>query len=467
MSSCGCPDGDATTLHGGAGIAVTGTGSEVDPYIVTATDDPSALLATDTTTIDMHAVDTAGGIELSADARVDPEGGVQSGPAGLRVAIDATTTNALTTGPDGLLVVPGAVDLDPDGGIVSGPDGLGVLLDPATPNAASITAAGLRVVPDLSSITTRIDMLTHISRAQRITYNQGSPKVNLTQVSWVNMIVIPPMEQQQSAAHYNVAMPPVGTTITGMHGAPNTAVVAAGADRYIPLGDWQALWYLLPTDSASSTSVAANIRRTSFGTNAPAMPDNAILIAWRSGMEDKEVHWADGSISVPWRVAGDVLRQQQSAPPAIGQAINLGSSGFQRVSYRRIDHVWQVKGYYSWGGTGIAAPGGGYLYQAIDFAAPAIDYTRTQWIGVGTGQFYTPTGGGFAFTVTPTMGAGATRIMFNVPRSTTLTDTRWMRVWDGSGGADTAFPNVGSSIDVSGAWLSFTLEVPAGALPQT
>lgn len=465
---CGCPDsGCQCVVTGGPGITITGTGDDLDPYTVSLDSDPAALIPADTSTVDMHTATTAGGTELSADVRLDPDGGLSSTAAGLGVDVDGTGPNALTTGPNGLRVVPGAVDLDPDGGLISGPDGLGVRLDPAAPNAASITGAGLRVVPDLSAITTRIDMLTHISRAQRILYNQGSPKVNLTQVSWVNLIAIPPMEQQQRASYYNVSMPPVGTTITGMHGAPNTTVVASGSDRYIPLGDWQALWYLLPTDQATGTSVAANLRRTSYGVNAPRMPDNAILIAWRSGMEDKEVHWGDGSISVPWRVAGDVLRQQQQAPPAIGQAINLGSSGFQRVSYRRINHVWQVKGYYSWGGTGIAAPGGGYLYQAIDFAAPVVDYTRTQWLGVGTGQFYTPVGGGFAFTVTPTMDAGATRIMFNASRSTTFTDTRWMRVWDGSGGADTAFPNVGSPGYVSGAWLSFALDVPAGALPQT
>lgn len=475
MALCGCgtDGGCGCEIQAGSGISVSGTGEAVDPFIVSATGTAAAIEDADTATVSMHVTGDGSGadpVTVSADVRLDPSGGLTSSIAGVAVAVDETGPNALTPGPNGLRVVPGAVDLDPDGALESGPDGLGLVIDPIAGNEATIGPAGLRVVTDFAPMTHRINVLEHITRAQRVVFNQGAHRANLTQVSWVNMMIIPPMEQLQSAAYYNVAMPPAGTVVTGMFGAPNATVVTNLGDTFIPLGDWQTLWYLLPTASSTATSSPSQFRVCAYG-NAPRLPDNAILIAWRSGMEDKEVHWADGSITVPWRKAGDVLRQQQSAPPAIGVAINLGSAGTQRCSYRRVNNVWEVEAVYAWAGTGIAAPGGGSLYQAVDFAAPGYDVSRTQWDRSGTCAFWTADNGaapnrGYKFSGIAVMPPLSTRIYFEVPAHTTAAFLERMRIWDGAGGSATAFPNVGRALDTSGSRLEVSLRVPAGSLPQ-
>jgi hypothetical protein len=69
---------------------------------------------------------------------------------------------------------------------------------------------------------------------------------------------------------------PLSGTITGVGGAGNVTATAAG----IPLGAWQAIYYILPIGS-NNASVAANFRVAGFGSDLD-IPHNWVLICVRN-----------------------------------------------------------------------------------------------------------------------------------------------------------------------------------------
>jgi hypothetical protein len=81
--------------------------------------------------------------------------------------------------------------------------------------------------------------------------------------------------------------PAAGTVITGVGGAANATVTAAG----IPIGTWQALYYILPMGSTNGF-LAANLRVVSY-TATLEIPDNWVLVAARNN-ENFSVRFAAG-----------------------------------------------------------------------------------------------------------------------------------------------------------------------------
>jgi hypothetical protein len=78
-----------------------------------------------------------------------------------------------------------------------------------------------------------------------------------------------------TSGYYDINMPPVGTVIPGICGAPAQTVTAAG----IPFSggsQWHALYYKLPT--GGSGSVASNFFFVGYVADC-AIPENAILVA--------------------------------------------------------------------------------------------------------------------------------------------------------------------------------------------
>ena len=83
-----------------------------------------------------------------------------------------------------------------------------------------------------------------------------------------------------TSGYFDIACPTAGT-ITGVGGAANVTATAAG----IPLGQWQALYYILPIGSAATT-VAANFRVAAY-TGALDVPHTWVLICVYNGDDGK------------------------------------------------------------------------------------------------------------------------------------------------------------------------------------
>lgn len=80
-----------------------------------------------------------------------------------------------------------------------------------------------------------------------------------------------------TSGFFDITVPADGTVITGVGGAGNKTVVAAG----IPLAAWEALYYILPFGS-NNGSVAANFRVVSYTANV-TVPYNWLLLCVRNG----------------------------------------------------------------------------------------------------------------------------------------------------------------------------------------
>ena len=76
--------------------------------------------------------------------------------------------------------------------------------------------------------------------------------------------------------YFDIAMPVAGTVITGVGGAANQTVVAAG----IPMPEWNALYYILPIGLGSGT-LNANFRVVNYTADAE-IPESWVLIAARN-----------------------------------------------------------------------------------------------------------------------------------------------------------------------------------------
>lgn len=79
-----------------------------------------------------------------------------------------------------------------------------------------------------------------------------------------------------TGGYFDITMPAAGTVIDGYGGAANKTVTAAG----IPLGSWEALWYVLPYGSGV-TSLPGNFRVTSYTANFN-VPNDWVLICLRN-----------------------------------------------------------------------------------------------------------------------------------------------------------------------------------------
>lgn len=133
---CGCQDVCNCFLEDTDTISVTGSGTALDPYLMTVIPDPEGGL-----------FNTADGVSILLDP--DPDNQASLSAAGLFVpccsaCVSDSDTIDFDLDIDGC--VTGDVKLDPDGGLVSNaPDGIGILLDPSSTAPVSVGPLGLRV----------------------------------------------------------------------------------------------------------------------------------------------------------------------------------------------------------------------------------------------------------------------------------------------------------------------------------
>lgn len=421
MARCGCSQECNCVVTGGAGTAVTGTGTSTDPYVVTATSSPGAVLYRDTNTIDLTLSGAGTGpspYEVSGAVRLDPSGGLEAGINGLGVDLDPAPGNTLFIGPEGLRSEgAAAVSLDPAGGLQLTANGLAVKADPASPAPVTTGVGGVRVSADQAAILTRLDFLQHVQRGQFTLGGGGDRQANQTHVKWASAFYfLPPRRAaDQTGGFYLITPPANGTVITGMGGAANATVPSSGNFvGMVPLADWQALWYLVPTTSSSSTTVAANFRITSY-TAAASLPDNAVLVAWRDGAPGKAVGWGDGVRTIPWIKHSGVLKSDGS-----GVTVYPGTSGQQGHYYRVIDNHMEVMGYVLWAGTSMQAGLGG-LYVDLPLTSPPLSVPKGNFSTSGHGRIYMENGGGgggaMEWAIMPQLGAGSARMYFLVARA--------------------------------------------------
>lgn len=133
----------------------------------------------------------------------------------------------------------------------------------------------------------------HNMRGQFAMVGGGNKQVSTVGIAWTEafyLISTGRTAALQAASFYAITMPTSGT-VTGVGGAANRSFSSTG----INLGDWEALYYLIPYTSSATATVTANFRVASY-TAEYELPDNAVLVAIRFGGTDKSVRWGDGTI---------------------------------------------------------------------------------------------------------------------------------------------------------------------------
>lgn len=116
-----------------------------------------------------------------------------------------------------------------------------------------------------------------------------------------------------------IIVPPVGTQIPLVNtGTSVTRVVQTiGAHRYIPLGPWEALWFIPPAYIGGNTSTGGDFVITNYTTNHN-VPAGSVLVAKSeynfstasTGNGKVRVRWADGQYTQPglsYAVTGNVV----------------------------------------------------------------------------------------------------------------------------------------------------------------
>lgn len=128
--------------------------------------------------------------------------------------------------------------------------------------------------------------------------------------------------QFSTSGYFDITQPGSGT-ITGVGGAGNVTATASG----IPLGAWQALYYILPVGS-NNGSVAANFRVAQY-TSALVVPENWLLLAVVNG-DDGTVRVGNGTILQPnqtWTVGSGLNAGWNASVNMISSRDDLNSSG--------------------------------------------------------------------------------------------------------------------------------------------
>lgn len=462
MARCGCGNTCSCSVVAGGGVTITGTGSVGDPYRVSTSASEANWQFKTTDTVQLQRVGEgtpAIPYEVIANARLNAAGGLVSSLDGIGVKVDPASGNTLVLSGNGLRVDAAAgVGVDPNGGIILGPNGLAVEVDPVAGNQLSVGADGAKVIVNTQAITDRINLLLQIQRQNFMLSGGGIKRASPTRLQWGDSFYAhaPRLTATQAGQFYQITMPANGTVITGVGGAANATIASTGNYAgLIPLADWQSLWYLLPTTSTTTTSVAANFRIASY-TSSFQMPDNAVLVAWRYGGSDKTVYWGDGSNSVPWLLGANTLKEGSGTT-------GLGTGGVQALWYRNtLDGHIEISIWAKWG-TDASSPGGD-LYWDLPFNIPAYDPARVNASAIGTGKFFTSAAGAKAamdWPMIPWIAPGTGRIFFLVPAAGNDVRLARLRVHDGSFNANTSKPLVTEGfLNTSGSELQGLLLIP-------
>lgn len=136
------------------------------------------------------------------------------------------------------------------------------------------------------------------------------------------------------AGHFIMDMPPDGTSVPGVGGAATRSV----ASGLIPLGNWEALYYI-PPYGAAQTSVPANFRVSGFISDVD-IPEEWILLAIRNG-DDRIVYWADGTSQDYWR-----------APTLLNGWVNYGIGPWDLAGYKKDNGIVYLTGLIKSGASG-------------------------------------------------------------------------------------------------------------------
>lgn len=462
MALCGCGYDCNCLVTAGDGVIVTGTGTDGDPYEISASLDPGVWEYRDTATVDLTKTGTGSGAdpnELTAEVKLRTGSGL-SPTGGLGVQIDPAPGNSLITTADGLRTE-GAITINPDprGGLKTAAEGIGIKLDPASTSQVTLSSAGLRV-DESTEIEARFDFQQFIGRGQMMMMGGGERQANVTHALWGQpFIFIPPHKAGDAgSSYYNIGPVAGGLTIKGYGGASNKTVPVSGNfAAMVPLPDWHALWYLVPTYNTSAEFIPGNLLITSYEANiAPTvLPDNAVLIAYRDGFPGKRVHWADGQVTAPWSKMPGLLQ-------AYGGTVGLGTGGVQSCMYRYLDEIIQIHYYYQWGNNALTPKG--ELWQPMPFTAAPSALERNNHTVVGLGRLYSTQSGtkqAMEWQIQPIVYGGGDRMYFLSPAAGNDVRLGWMRVHDGTGSIGTGRPYIAEGfIDTAGTEFTGQIDLP-------
>jgi len=135
-----------------------------------------------------------------------------------------------------------------------------------------------------------------------------------------------------TTGYFDIQIPAVGTVITGVGGATNKTVVAAG----IPLLTWDVLYYIIPL-GAGNTSVPGNFRVANYTANFEA-PSNWLPLAIRNG-DSNFVYTINGKYLSPGQTIAPALADATAAPINVTKEANAEGTS---VSMARSDHKHDI-----------------------------------------------------------------------------------------------------------------------------
>lgn len=212
-------------------------------------------------------------------------------------------------------------------------------------------------------------------KAQNIMTGGGTVTYSGGNLSWsARFIVINngTGSQFSTNGYFDIIQPPSGTVITGVGSAASVTATASG----VPLGCWDALYYILPVGSSNGV-IYSNFRIAQYGAGF-LVPENWILIA-NENCDDGSVRLGTGVTLTPGQSSNngsgayiDNGTAQQSANfnisgnGTIGGTLQVGTYGSVSstpTSYGSIALTNGENGYYGLLiGTGTAYPN--YMYSS-------------------------------------------------------------------------------------------------------
>jgi hypothetical protein len=232
----------------------------------------------------------------------------------------------LTTAPTAQLHTTGTVRFaNYTNGILVG-DGTGTLTAPrtitGTANQIDLTngngVAGNPTINIDPSYTADLKSPANMTGGGNITFTGGN-------FSWSNRFIVISNgngSHFSTSGYFDITMPTSGT-ITGVGGAGNVTATGSG----IPLGSWQALYYILPVGS-NNGSVAGNFRLAQY-TSALVVPETWLLIAVVNG-DDGTVRVGNGITLQPgqtWAVGSGTGSGWGASANMMSSRDDINSSG--------------------------------------------------------------------------------------------------------------------------------------------
>lgn len=205
-------------------------------------------------------------------------------------------------------------------------------------NQIDVTNGNFSANPNVAinpSYTASTKAQANVSGGGNITYNGSG-------IGWTSRFIVinnGSGSQFSTNGYFDIDMPANGTVITGVGGAGNVTV----AGGIIPVGCWQALYYILPVGSTNG-SVVGNFRVVQY-VAALAIPENWILLA-NQNCDNSSMRLGTGQI----------LQSGQTWPAGAGYAPYAGSGNY--VQNQTVNGVFATGQSASYDVTGNGEVGG-------------------------------------------------------------------------------------------------------------